>query len=67
MVRGRGSSAQYLSGGDPRSRRYGDADGERGFAKQSWPERLEPVETIPHHAAGTIQKHLFPEKFVGNG
>jgi cyclohexanecarboxylate-CoA ligase len=39
----------------------------RGFAKQFWPERLELVETIPHNAAGKIQKYLLRERFVGNG
>lgn len=38
---------------------------EHGFAKQFWPERLELVDSIPHNAAGKIQKFLLRERFLG--
>jgi acyl-CoA synthetase (AMP-forming)/AMP-acid ligase II len=38
-----------------------------GFAKQFWPERLEPVEAVANHAGKKIRKCLIREKIVGNG
>jgi hypothetical protein len=46
--------------------RYSNIDG-CGCAKQFWPERLESVEVVAHHAGKKIWKCLIREKIVGIG
>jgi cyclohexanecarboxylate-CoA ligase len=36
-----------------------------GVARQYWPERIEPIESLPRNASGKVQKFLLRERAQG--